>query len=117
MFFIGKLGNEMRVIHVVMLIVLFFSSSASAVVAGDEQIKAASEQIEAMRITPIWQNATLAKRKALFDEWISEKYIPYIMSFQDVNVRTALFLLPERTLKQDIINLEKTCKDSKLPNC
>ncbi|HBS4243098.1 MULTISPECIES: hypothetical protein [Enterobacteriaceae] len=107
----------MKYAHKILLFIILFSSGVMAEDTEKTQVAIASEQINNLRTDPVWVHASLAERKDLYDKWISVKYMPYIMSFQDVNLRTALFLLPERILKPDIVSLEEICKDSKLPTC
>lgn len=74
------------------------------------QIATVSEQINGMRTTSEWMNASLAERKSLYEVWLKDKYLPAIMGVEDTELRSALLFLPEKILKPDIINLEILCK-------
>lgn len=76
------------------------------------QIGLISDQINQMRMTPEWQNASLDKRNTLYDSWLNDKYRPALKDIQDAGLRGELMRLPATILKPDITNLEKAIQDS-----
>ena len=78
----------------------------------NNQVNAVKEQLDAMRQSPEWQDASLDKRKSMFKDWQSAKWMPFLENIEDKKLRKSLDMLPYDTLQPDITNLQSTIKQS-----
>lgn len=69
-------------------------------------------QLNMMRETPEWSNASLDRRKEMYDTWRKGKFQSFMQQYQDPKVRQQLNRIVDETLNQDIKILEKAVDDS-----
>ena len=59
-------------------------------------------QLNMMRETPEWSNASLDRRKEMYDTWRKGKFQSFMQQYQDPKVRQQLNRIVDETLNQDI---------------
>lgn len=85
---------------------------ARAQAERDTQVSNVRQQLTQMQQSPEWAEASLDKRRDLYDKWKSQKWDPMLRAIEDPNLADALSTLPGETLNADIKNLERSISDA-----
>ncbi|HAX5209117.1 TPA: hypothetical protein JZG45_003969 [Escherichia coli] len=72
-----------------------------------------TQQFQGLMATPEWQNASLQRRKEIYDAVKKEQFEPFVQQHMDnPDLMMKLQMIPEMTLKADINALEKQINDA-----
>lgn len=73
-----------------------------------QYVTEASNGIQQLRTSPEWLNASLDRRKELYNTWTKNKYLPMVEGLTNEDAKKALRILPSQLLYPDIAELARS---------
>lgn len=73
-----------------------------------QYVDEATAGIQQLRTSPEWLNASLNKRKELYNNWTKNKYVPMVEGLANDDAKKALRILPSQLLYPDIADLARS---------